>query len=228
MVDSKVKLIITDIDGTLLEYVTLKDIVMETLDFFNVPKNDEYYDMQCSGVVAALTEAAQENTFCFERLCYYWQNHLLFLKDYNINVEDFASKLIELEPKYSQEISNVNSTLHSLKIEYPRIVCSTNWLLTSQLSKIRKVNLDRYIDKIYTCEETYAKPNPKHFEYILESENLTPKDVIMIGDSFADMAASHIGINTILLDRESNKQSLYPYSTFVVKDFGEIKHILKR
>lgn len=226
--NSNIKLIISDIDGTLLEYVTLKDIVMESLDFFNIPRNDKYYDMQCTGVAATLTEAAKEKTFCFERLCYYWQEHMSFLKDYNINVEDFASKMISLEAKYSQEIPNANKTLEFLKEEYNRIICSTNWFHTSQRSKLEKLDMNRHIDKIYTCEGIYAKPNQKHFEFILESENVTPQDVIMIGDSFTDVSASQIGIRTILLDRGSNKQSIYPYSTFVVNDFEEIRHILKK
>ena len=226
--NSNIKLIISDIDGTLLEYVTLKDIVMESLDFFSIPRNDKYYDMQCTGVAAALTEAAKEKIFSFERLCYYWQEHLLFLKDYNIKVEDFASKMISLEAKYSQEIPNVNKTLEALREDYNRIICSTNWLHASQKTKLEKLNIDKHIDKIYTCEDAYAKPNPKHFEFILESENVTPQDVIMIGDSFTDMSASQIGIRTILLDRDKSKQAIYPYSTFVVNDFEEIKHILKK
>ena len=118
--------------------------------------------------------------------------------------------------------------MEALREDYNRIICSTNWLHESQKTKLKKLNIDKHIDKIYTCEDAYAKPNPKHFEFILESENVTPQDVIMIGDSFTDMSASQIGIRTILLDRDKSKQSIYTYSTIVVNDFGEIKHILKK
>ena len=73
-----------------------------------------------------------------------------------------------------------------------------------------------------------AKPNTKHFEDILEIENVYPDEAVMIGDSFTDMAASKIGIKTILLDRNNTKQNLYPYSDHVVKDFKDIKRVLKR
>lgn len=225
---NNIKLIISDIDGTLLEYVTLKDLVIEAISHFGISAKDEYLEMQCNGVIEALNEACDQEIFSFTRLCHYWEKHLLFLKEYNLKVEDIANKMLELEAKYSQPIPNVKETLMALRNDCFRMICSTNWLLLSQKSKLKKVGLDIYFDKIYTCEGAFAKPNTKHFEKILDHEKIKPEEAVMIGDSYTDMAASKIGINTILLDRDNSKQNIYPYSNYVISDFGEIQKILKR
>lgn len=226
--DNNIKLIISDIDGTLLEYITLKELVTEAITFFGISPKEEYLQMQINGVIEALDEAAKEVIFGFDRLCYYWQKHFTFLNSYGLKVEDIASKMLELEVKYSYPILHVKETLMSLRDDYYKMVCSTNWLLSSQIAKLKALELDSYFDRIYSCEELIAKPNVKHFEDILESENVTPHQAVMIGDSYTDMAASEIGIKTILLDPDNSKQKLYQFSSHVITDLSEIPSLIKK
>jgi len=59
----------------------------------------------------------------------------------------------------------------------------TDMLATTQVRKIQKLKITKYIDFMVTSEEVGCeKPDPKMFDAALNKLRLTKKDVIMIGD----------------------------------------------
>jgi putative hydrolase of the HAD superfamily len=52
-------------------------------------------------------------------------------------------------------------------------------------SALQRVNLERWLDKIYCYKKIgHKKPSPEFFTYILNDLKLTPKQVIMVGDNY--------------------------------------------
>lgn len=202
----------------------MKDLITEALLYYGIEPKEEYYRMQAIGVVDMLQRAESEQCFTFENLCLSWDKQLTFLKEYEVKVEDFAQKMIDLEVKYVQQLPHVSDSLEYLK--QLKLICSTNWFKTSQIKKLNTVGLHHYFDKIYTCEDTLAKPSKKHFNFILDREQLQANETVFIGDSYADIKASECGIKSILLDSRQIKESIYNQADAVVTDFKDIPKIL--
>ena len=215
-----------DIDGTLVEYVTMEDLITEALLYYGIEPRPEYFKMQALGVIEILEKAANEQCFNFENLCLSWGKHLMFLKEYNVKVEDFAKKMIDLEVKYVKLLPNVKDSLNCLK--ELKLICSTNWFKESQIKKLNSTGIINYFNKIYTCEDTLAKPSKKHFEYILDKESMSADETIFIGDSASDIKSSYYGIKSILLDLNQNKEAIYDIANVVITDFADITKVLKK
>lgn len=223
------ELIIFDIDGTLVKYSSLDNLIANALQNYNIEARSEYFDMQKDGVVEALDKSSKEKDyFNFKNLCACWKRSLLFLEDSSISVEEFAKKMIDLETTYLESIYGVKTTLEELKQLKYKMLCSTNWFYDSQFKKLKKYDLNNYFKDIYTCEYNYAKPNPLHFEYILDQEEYDSERVLMVGDSSTDLSAKELGISTILVDYDSNKKYLYDEADIVITEFNDLKYILKR
>ncbi|MDD4282400.1 MAG: HAD family hydrolase [Bacilli bacterium] len=217
---------IFDIDGTLVKYVTMEDLITEALLYYGIEPKKEYFNMQALGVIEILEKAANEQCFTFENLCLSWDKHLTFLKEHNVKVEDFAKKMIDLEVKYVKLLPNVKDNLKYLK--ELKLFCSTNWFKNSQIKKLNNVGIDNYFNTIYTCEDTLAKPSKKHFKFILDKENMSADETIFIGDSASDIKSSYYGIKSILLDLNQNKEAIYDIANVVITDFADIVKVLKK
>ncbi|HPE14638.1 MAG TPA: HAD hydrolase-like protein [Bacilli bacterium] len=222
---SKKDLAIFDIDGTLVKYNTLEALVKEALRIYGIEDKDEYVKAQIKGVFLALKFSERVSDFNFERLCNSWQKSMPFLKEFGVDVKDFAHTMLHLETFYMEKIPKVKETLST--IEQIK-VCSTNWLFYRQKIKLYEAGIDKDFSNIYTCEKTYAKPNPEHFRYILAKEDVFPTSAVMIGDGIVDLASSRAGIDSILVDYDENKQKLYNDAIAVVTEFSDIARILKR
>ncbi len=218
-------LIIFDIDGTLLYYDTLDDLIKEALISFEFEPLDEYVKRQNLGVVKSLLSSTNNNDFSYQQLFDCWNESLVFLQGTNITAQMIGQKMIDLEPKYTRIMPEVKETLNLLD---GRLICSTNWFKKSQILKLNKTGLGSYFSEIYTCEEINAKPSRKHFEYILTKEKILPSKTVMIGDSSSDLSCSQLGIDSILIDFDNSKQRLYDQATCVVTNFSDIEKVLKK
>ncbi len=92
------------------------------------------------------------------------------------------------------------------------MVILTNGPSDGQKDKYYKLNLEKYIAKLYIGEEIgVSKPQSLAFEYVLSDLGLKKEEVLMVGDSItADYeGAKNYGINAVLIDRKNK------YSDFV-------------
>ncbi len=84
-----------------------------------------------------------------------------------------------------------------------KIVVITNNLIKEQEGKIRKCNVENYIDELVTSEEVgFTKPEPEIFHAALKRVNCTPDEVIMVGDSWERdvLGAVNVGIKNIWIN----------------------------
>ncbi len=94
---------------------------------------------------------------------------------------------------------------------------------------LRRVNLDRWIDRIYCARKVGArKPSPEFFTFILEDLQLPAEQVIMVGDDYeVDMeGALRSGLRGIWLN-ERNEKGKSTRAGFTVHRLSEIPAMLK-
>lgn len=83
------------------------------------------------------------------------------------------------------------------------------------------------VDMVYTSEGLKCyKPDPSFFRQILTENDLTPDNVIFIGDSVSDdiLGPKPLGIKTVLIDRENNHPDAGQDHT--ISDLRELTEIL--
>lgn len=74
---------------------------------------------------------------------------------------------------------------------------------------LRRVGLDRFLDKIYCFRKIrHKKPSQEFFAYVLNDLGLDPSSVFMVGDSFESdvMGAVRCGIRAIWLNEQSDDE----------------------
>ena len=84
-----------------------------------------------------------------------------------------------------------------------KIVVITNNLIKEQQGKIKKCNVENYIDELVTSEEIgFTKPEPEIFHAALKRVNCAPDEVIMVGDSWERdvLGAANVGIKNIWIN----------------------------
>ncbi|CAM1334963.1 YjjG family noncanonical pyrimidine nucleotidase [Tenacibaculum aestuariivivum] len=128
--------------------------------------------------------------------------------DYEVN-GDFINLISE---KYIKYLSNYNYLLEGAVdiLEYLskkyELHIITNGYEEIQKNKLIKSGIEKYFNKIITAESTgVKKPSSKVFEYALMRANTTPKNSVMIGDSYeADvLGALNLGMYAIHFTSES-------------------------
>ena len=220
-----IDLLIYDVDGTLVEFKTLYNLLRESFKIHGVNFKQDYYKEYVSSVVKALN--CDEKDFSFDKLSKSFEENFIICRDYKVSGSDYLNTLLSLERKYTRLKVGVKDTLPYLSNNYDQVI-STNWFEDSQRVKLDKYNLCRYFQKIYSCEGTYPKPNMKHFKMISEDYSLNHNECLVIGDSDADMGAYFHGYNTLLVDYKGDKKDLYCCSSAVVTEFSDIKKILRK
>lgn len=224
---NNIKLLIFDIDGTIVEYRTLKDLFKKALSFYNVPFKEEYFSLQGQAVGELLIRSESERIFNFDNMIKFWTKYLVILKEYDIDPKEFSELMIFLEPEFTYIMDGVYETLETLNNLGYNIVVATNWFEFSQRRKLEKFDLNKFFERIYTCENEFSKPNKQHFNRIIDDYKVDPSKTLVIGDSSADIKASLYGINTILVDYYKKHEDLYGISTSVVSEFPDIMRVLK-
>jgi len=75
-------------------------------------------------------------------------------------------------------------------------------------SALKRVKINNYFDRIYCVKNTgYRKPSEEFYRYVLKDQNITPSEIVMIGDNFDGdiLGANKVGIEGIWLNMESNE-----------------------
>jgi HAD superfamily hydrolase (TIGR01549 family) len=144
--------------------------------------------------------------------------------------------------KHSMEIYNVywNSFLESmnpfegaheflslLKDKGLKVCLLTDLTAHIQFRKIEKLKLYDYIDFLVTSEEAGAeKPHPYIFMLAMKKINLTPNEVIMVGDNFAKdiTGALNLGIKSYWLDKNGDNEKLT--NSELVKNIKNYKELI--
>lgn len=207
------KLIILDLDDTIINYTYANTIAFNTLiDTIsdNIKMNNDE--------IINIHKKIKKNLYKIYDNQFVRHDKLLQIKllcnELKINS---LCDILELYQLYENTYLN-NISLHEKCIEFLEIcnkkniktVILSNNLLDIQLKVCNKLGLDNYINSLFTSHEFfYEKPDNESLMYILNYYNVKNQEVIIIGDSIKNDI--QLGINnnikTILCDNISNKTS---------------------
>ena len=218
-----IELLIYDVDGTIVEFKTLFDLLKESFEIHGIPFKNEYFAMYTKAVMSVLDKNSK--SFNYDNLSSCLEKSLPILKSHNICGTKYLNTLLNLEYKYTHLCEGADDTIADLSDYFTQVI-STNWFKSSQIMKINKYGLIGYFDNIFTCENFYPKPNKKHFTNILDLYGVDKRKTLVIGDSYSDVFASNYGLNSLLVDYNGNKRDIYEYSNIVVSELHDIKKLL--
>lgn len=114
-------------------------------------------------------------------------------------IRDEANKKVRL-------IDGVLELMDYLKSKDIKIGILTNGIFIDQAKKLVKLKLDGFVDYLVTSDMCASdKPDPKIFKYLLNKLDVSPDQILMIGDDIvADIkGANDLGLNTIYLKNGS-------------------------
>ena len=142
---------------------------------------------------------------------------------YNINRPYKDDVKIMLSTQFNRKIfDDVLDTINTLKEKY-RVVIGSTADTYPLIKNMEDNNLS--VHKIYTSEiiQTY-KPDLYFYKYILDKENVEPKDAVFIGDSTLDdiNGPKKLGLTTILVYRSNNYKDVEANPDYIVKNLKEI------
>jgi len=129
-------------------------------------------------------------------------------------------------------VDGANKILPALSEKYKLVLLSNardsdNRLVCQALDRI---NLRQYFSHVFTSGELSChKPSPDFYLKTLEHLQAEPENSVMIGDDYQQdiIAAKQVGLWTIWLNnKNSNRNSAFPYHDFEVQSLGEIPNIL--
>ncbi len=144
-----------------------------------------------------------------------WQASLekLGLAD-RLRAQDLAEKFMTIRRQNHTVYADVIDCLERLG-KHLRLGLLTNGAIELQQEKITGACLERYFDAITISQEVgIGKPDRQVFDLTLKRLELTPAEVVMVGNSLeSDVAgANGVGIRSIWLNRvgEKNKTQIKP------------------
>jgi len=204
------KLVIIDLDDTIINYMYAHSIAFENLmhkisSEFNVDYN----------TLMNIHKNIKNKLYTTYDKQFIRHDKLLQLKLLCNEVKiNNVSKILELYELYETSYLN-NLSLHNNCIEFfkfcnkynIKITIMTNNTLHIQLKVCNKFDISKYIDSVLTSNEfLYEKPHNECLQYILNKYNVNNDEVIIIGDS--ELNDIQWGVNnnikTFLCDHKSN------------------------
>lgn len=154
------------------------------------------------------------------------------LRMVNIKNDQLAKEMnnlfIKLLPTKTKLIPFAVELLEYLHLKYPLTIVS-NGPRDVQHKKINNTSIHHYFNHVVLSEDAKAlKPNKQIFEYALDLNKATPKEAIMIGDTYhADIeGARNVGIDQIFFNYREHKLNENQLSTHTVSSLVEIMDIL--
>lgn len=175
------KAVVTDLDGTLmqftLDYLALRAKVRELLTLRGlsnslISSKDNMFQMLDKATVYLRNKGRDETEV--QTL----HNVVFALADqYELNAAQQTSL-----------IPGAKETLQALREMHLKLGLFTTGGIKSTLYVLSKFNLSRFFDVIATRETVpKVKPNPAHLFTVINSLNVAPKEVLVVGDSESDV-----------------------------------------
>jgi putative hydrolase of the HAD superfamily len=112
------------------------------------------------------------------------------------------NKLVNVYREHSPEImlkTDIVAFLIELSKNYKLCLLTNGWLIPQQ-KKVKALKINDYFDSVIYSQQDgldFAKPHPKYFKYVLEAYNVSPEEILMIGDDpIADIqGAQNLGMH---------------------------------
>ena len=227
-----VKAVIFDADDTIINH---KECEKQALQYL-FDKIGEKYNNQYQDIFRPLDwqlwddVTNKKNIVSIEKIPEY--RFELFFKEINIEYDNYkkANELfMEGFAKTSALTSNAYEVVKYLYDKGYKIYIITNGIVELQKPRIMNSAIASYISNIIISEQVgVSKPNCKIFNILLEKENLTSNEVIMVGDSLEKdvKGAQSANIKAIWYNPYNKNDNYDIIPNYQIKDLLEIKKLL--
>ncbi len=133
--------------------------------------------------------------------------------------------------RYKLELyDGVRDVLDELKRDY-RMAAVSDGQKVWAIPEMRSVGLDKYFQKcVVSSEYGFRKPDPRMFAMVLERMELSPEEVILIGnDMYRDIyGAHHLGMKTVFFRSNQGEQSCFDIEAdYIIYNFRELPAAVK-
>ncbi|WP_394884851.1 HAD family hydrolase [Clostridium butyricum] len=227
------KAVIFDLDDTLYNYDEINKIAMQELCTYtcNTLNVDEDLFNKAFEYGRNSTKEGLENFASGHNRMIYYQKTLEFL---GVNPIMYALEMYEVYWNSMLENMILNEgvmeLLQFLKKKNIRIAICTDLTTHIQHRKIRKLNIEQYIDCIVTSEEAgEEKPGLKIFDLCLKKLNIVKGEAFYVGDSFKKdiIGANNAGLFPIWYNQLKRKNIEVAFEYKEITNMIQIKDLLK-
>lgn len=127
-------------------------------------------------------------------------------------MKDSPSEKPMLEWPVVEAVEGVIEILRRLE-RFAWLVVATSAVISDEAQiygALKRVDLDRYIHKIYCFKNTGLNKSPAFYHYILRDLGAAPEEALMVGDSFENdvIAANQAGMYAIWFNPKSNERRM--------------------
>ncbi len=224
----KYKIILFDIDDTLLDFSKSEEIAISNLmKYYNIIPTKEncelYHRINIKYWKMFENKQITRNALLVERF-------KDFFKEFNIE-DDFEKTnnlYFDILSQLAYVIEGAEDLLEKLSKNYD-LYGVTNGTTRVQKGRLAKTNIHKFLKQIYLSEEIgFQKPDIKYFDFVFEDIKIINKEeVLIIGDSVTSdiQGGINAGIDTVWYNPKENVSDIK--CTYIVKNYQEIMIILE-
>lgn len=215
----RIKLIIFDLDGTLVD---------SSVDIANaINYAIEPYGIKPITVKETINLIGEGITRLMEKLIKSHESEVRSNIDKDVLIdrflEHYSAHLVDNTTVYP----GVEETLEQLN-SYKKAVISNKREVLS-VKTLDNLGLLKYFDLVAGSDTTSEKkPSPQPILYVLSKLNITPREAVIVGDSNFDIEAGRAaGIKTIAVTYGYRPVELLRNADFIINRMGELVNILR-
>ncbi len=223
--DMKYKLIIIDLDNTLIDFDRLEE---ELLDYifrkYDICSNKEKISI-FKDINKKLWSEVEKGTKKRDDVVYLRFKYFLEKYDLKRDYHRMSDEYLDNMHHYIYLFDHVLPTLDYLKKHF-KLVMMTNGVKRVQEMKLKKSGLNKYFDEIIISEDTgYNKPQVEIFKYMEGKIGKYPKsEILIVGDSLTSdiKGGKNYGIDTCFFNRKG-----LPINEDVDYEITDIKELIE-
>jgi len=228
----KYEVIMFDADETLFDFKkSEREALKNTMIEFKIDYDENYHLKMYKDINSVIWKEFEDGIILQNNLNVERFKRLLSKLNFNFDEIEFSKSYVK-HLSYASFLYNDSLPLiESLYKEF-KLIIITNGLKDVQYNRIRNSIIGKYFKNVVVSEEVdISKPDPKIFEYALNSINYNDKSkVLMVGDSLTSDIQGGInsGIDTCWFNPSNiiKKTAIEP--TYEISNLMELKDILEK
>lgn len=228
----KYEVIMFDADETLFDFKkSEREALKNTMIEFKIDYDENYHLKVYKDINSVIWKEFEDGILLQKNLNVERFKRLLSKLNLNFDEIEFAKSYVKHLSCASFLYDDSLPLIESLYKEF-KLIIITNGLKDVQDNRIRNSIIGKYFKNVVVSEEVdISKPDPKIFEYALNSINYNDKSkVLMIGDSLTSDIQGGInsGIDTCWFNPRNiiKKTAIEP--TYKISNLMELKNILEK
>lgn len=222
-----------DLDNTLFSWndanrPALEQVYKDLQDYHPIPQQ-EFRQLHAK-IRLELSQKLKNQAASHNRIIFFKK----ILESLNVFTPQRALELFNSYWKYFFQNMKIGPSSHEVlqffKNKGLHLVLISNHTTDIQLQKISRLQLGSYFDLIVTSEEAGCeKPDPSIFEQVLDTLDLKPNEVVMIGDNVkADIqGAQNVGISTILTTEFTKVDNIPGHLLYHIRHLNDLLDLSK-